>query len=111
MSPEQLFIRGDLNDLYEGVIPLRNTVWIALLKKGCGENLDGQHIWLYEKLAATAGVTLGFFRGSTNEDGEYEIAVNDEDFRWLSEYEESKEYAVDDLGFEFAEEHKRQFGR
>jgi hypothetical protein len=51
------------------------------------------------------------FRRSTDEDGEYEIAVNDEDFWWLSECEESKEYIVDDLGSEFAEEHKRQFGR
>jgi hypothetical protein len=44
MSPKQLFIKGYLNDLYDGVIPLRNTVWIALLKKAYGDNLDGQHI-------------------------------------------------------------------
>jgi hypothetical protein len=45
---KQLFFRGDLNDLYDGKLPLRNQKYIDALKKEYGEILDGQRIWLFE---------------------------------------------------------------
>lgn len=108
----QLFIRGDLNDLHDGIISLRNTVWIALLKKYYGEHLNGQHIWLYERTGKDPNGDPWVFPGLVRETGggQYEIVVDEKDFKRLSEVKEFKGYAPDDLGSEFADEYERQFG-
>jgi Cysteine-rich CPCC len=113
MREKQLFIRGDLNDLYDGIIPLRNTVWIALLKKAYGENLDGKQIWLYENTGRDGRGDPLIFPGVVKEveTGEYEISVNERDFKHLSEVEEFRGYSAEDIGAEFKAEHERQFGK
>lgn len=109
---KQLFIRGDFNDLHDGKISLRNQVWISLLKKEYGEHLDGQNIWLYEKTDRGGKGDPWVFRGVIGRDeaGEYEVSVNEKDFKRLTELSEFKDYTFEDLGAEFNAEHQLLFG-
>lgn len=104
-----VFIRGDLNALRDGVIPLRNEVWVALLKKTYGQINDGQQIWLYELTGDDPTVFPGTIR-DIGKDDEYEILVNESDFEYLSESEECRGLTRDDLERGWKEEVKNHPG-
>jgi hypothetical protein len=86
MMKKQLFIRGDLNDLQHGKIPLRNKMWIDALHAEYGDITDGQRIWLYEITKHNGKYDPTIFPGIILiSDGEYEIQINEAEMEYLSD--------------------------
>lgn len=95
-----IFIRGDLNAFHDGVIPLRNTRWIELIKKHYGPIHDGLRIWLYEETQHDGKIDPTIFPGIIKDIGvedEYEIQVDEKDMQYLSESKKFQNYSVADV--------------
>lgn len=101
MRKKQLFIRGDLNALCDSHIPLRNPVWISILKNEYGPKLDGQNIWLYEKVVRDGKQDLiifpGIVKNNSGISNEYLIQINEEAFEYLSESTEFGEHSIEEI--------------
>lgn len=114
MTNKHLFIRGDLNALDNSQIPLRNPVWISILKNEYGSIENGQLIWLYEKTVKDNVDDLILFPGTVRtcdeEGGGYLIEVNENDFEYLSESIKFKNYSIQDvIGTVWEEEVEKHF--
>ena len=99
-SPKQLFIKGDLNALENGMIPLRNSRWISILEKEYGKIYDGMRIWLYEMTMHNDKMDPTVFPGVIKDLGkqdEYQILVDENDFEYLSESTKFKDYSIQDI--------------
>ena len=99
-TKKQIFIRGDLNSLDGGIIPLRNQVWIEILKREYGLINDKMRIWLYEKTQKNGSDDPTIFPGiikDLGKDDEYDILVNEKEMKYLSESKEFNNYSIDDV--------------
>jgi len=97
-SKKQLFLHGNLNDLYDGKMPLRNPKHIELLKKEYGDIYDGQSIWLFELTKHNGKYDPTIFPGVIRlTDGQLEIHIKESDMVYLSESEEFKGYSIEDV--------------
>lgn len=97
---KQLFIRGDLNSLKNGTIPLRNPIWIEMLKREYGKIYDGMDIWLYEETRRGGVIDPTIFPGvirKTDVNDEFDIVISENRMKYLSESKEFKNYSVDDV--------------
>lgn len=95
---KQLFIRGDLNDFYDGKFPLRNQKWIDAIKAEYGGISDGQKIWLFEVTERNGKYDPTIFPGVIRiTNGEFEIHANESDMMYLSESEQFKGYSMEDI--------------
>ncbi len=101
MIKKQLFIRGDLNSFQDGFIPLRNPVWVHILKQEYGDDLVNKSIWLYEKTLRDGKEDLTIFPGVIekleNDSDGYKIIVNEDDFVYLSDSEKFSDYKTEDV--------------
>jgi len=102
---KQQFIRGDLNDLRNGKIPLRNQKWIDVIKTHYGSIYDEQKIWLFEVTKNNGLYDPTIFPGVVKAIGDqFEIIVNESDMQYLSECNEFKGYSLEDvIGKEWAD--------
>ena len=86
-----IFIKGDLNSLQQGIIPLRNQIWLKVIEKHYGPIQDGLKIWLYENTERDGKIDPTVFPGIIRETGiedEYEIHVDEKDMKYLFESKE-----------------------
>jgi len=100
MENKTIFIRGDLNALHNGVLPLRNQTWIKVLRKVYGNITDGQDIWLFEDTEHNGKMDPTIFPGKIRDLGkedEYEILVDEKKMQYLSETKQFKGYSVEDV--------------
>jgi hypothetical protein len=95
---KQIFLRGDLNDFYDGKFPLRNPKYMDMLKAEYGGIFDGQKIWLFEITKKNGKYDPTIFPGIIKViNNEFEIHVNESDMMYLSESEEFKNYSIEDV--------------
>jgi len=100
METKKQFIRGDLNDFYDGRFPLRNEECINAIKKNYGKIYDGLLIWLFDFTIKNGKYDPTIFPGIIKNVGktdEYEIVVDENDMKYLSESDEFKNYSIKDV--------------
>ena len=98
MNNKIIFIRGDLNTLQEGIMPLNNQVWIKILKDFYGD-LDGKKIWLYEKTSQNIDRSnLLIFPGLVSiKNNDFFVKISEQDVKPLEKYPEFDEWEIKDV--------------
>src|SRR6185503_21142227 len=93
------FIYCDLNKLaYQDTYPLKNRVVLGEIKKAYGEITDKMQIWIYSDTFKNGKFDPMVYPGIIYKLGsEYDLRVDKEDMKYLSESEKFRDYSVVDI--------------
>ena len=99
-NKKTVFIRGDLNSLQNGYIPLRNHMWLDVIKYNYGDIYDGMKIWMYEKTRVDGKLVPTVFQGVIriiSSKSEYSVEVDESQMQYYNQIAIFKDYTLEDI--------------